>query len=228
MRAPAGQSVASADLLSPGVAGRARPRRPGFAPVTCPWSAKEGQPSRSRGRGRGTSPRQPMNSQRRAGSGLPDTHARQGRDQSPAFGYVIRRTWITSSRRLVIRSTSPASAASSGSSARRVVLSGPTRTSQSSNSARSPAPAWPAKVISYICDCTRHFLQSGRFAVWSIRALSLPGGWDRQHPPLGAGKEIQQASPPATRSARSPTRRRKPHLDSLSTGPGPAALFIAL
>ena len=85
----------------------------------------------------------------------------------------------------MIRSTSPARAASSGSSARRVVLSGPTRTSQSSNSALSPAPAWPAKVISYICDCTRTLL-----AVWLIRALSLPGGWDRQHPPLGAGKRF--------------------------------------
>jgi len=59
----------------------------------------------------------------------------------PFGGGATRCMSITLSPRPVIRSTSPDRAAWSGSSARRVVVPGPTMTSQSSNSARSVEPA---------------------------------------------------------------------------------------
>ncbi len=62
------------------------------------------------------------------------------RPQSSGGG-ATRCMSITLSPRPVIRSTSPVRAAWSGSSARRVVVPGPTVTSQSSNSARSVEPA---------------------------------------------------------------------------------------
>lgn len=72
-----------------------------------------------------------------------------------ADGGATRRRFTTSSRRPVIRCTSPERAAGSGSSVRRVVVPGPMVTSQSSNSARRTGPAWPVKVISYVRGCTR-------------------------------------------------------------------------
>ena len=69
-------------------------------------------------------------------------------------GGATRCRWISSSRRLAIRCRSPWRPPWSGSSARKVVVPGPTLISQSSNSARSKAPAWPAKVISYVRGCT--------------------------------------------------------------------------
>ena len=71
-----------------------------------------------------------------------------------ADGRVTRCTSMISSPRPTIRSTSPGRAAWSGSSARRVVVSGLVVTWQSSNCARSVRPAWPVKVISYVCDRT--------------------------------------------------------------------------
>src|SRR5215831_17656729 len=72
-----------------------------------------------------------------------------------ADGYVTRCTSMISRPRPTIRSTSPGRAAWSGNSARRVVASGLVVTWQSSNCARSLLPAWPLKVISYVCDRTR-------------------------------------------------------------------------
>jgi hypothetical protein len=71
-----------------------------------------------------------------------------------ADGCVTRCTSMISSPRPTIRSTSPGSAAGSGISARRVVVSGLVVTVQSSNCACSVLPAWPLKVISYVRDRT--------------------------------------------------------------------------
>ena len=59
-----------------------------------------------------------------------------------------------------------------GTSARRVVVAGPTRTSQSSNSARRVEPARPAKVISYVCSPTRNTPRSPP----TRHATPRPGG----------------------------------------------------
>ena len=65
-----------------------------------------------------------------------------------ADGGVRSSTRLISSPSPAIRCTSPERAAWSGSSARRVVVSGPVVTLQSSNCARSVLSAWPVKVIS--------------------------------------------------------------------------------
>ena len=60
----------------------------------------------------------------------------------------------------------------SGSSAWRVVVSGPVVTSQSSNCAHSVLPAWPKMVISYVRDRTGITPPSW----WLTLAASVPGG----------------------------------------------------
>ena len=81
-------------------------------------------------------------------------------------------TWVTSSPRPAMRCMSPERAATSGSSARRVVVSGPAVTLQSSNCAHSVLSAWPIKVISYPRDGTRIIPHSW----WLTLAVSVPGG----------------------------------------------------
>ena len=87
---------------------------------------------------------------------------------------------ITSSPSPVIRARSWLSAGGSGSSARKVVVSGSVVIWQSSNAAASMGPAHPAKVISYVLA----------HQMWS-RAAALPP-WqpsaatsDRYHPAGG-------------------------------------------
>ena len=74
------------------------------------------------------------------------------------------------------------------------LLSEPTVISQSSDSARSVMPAWPARVISYVC---------GRIKIMPCRvqvqvAASVPGGrMPRHHPPQGeAGRGAWPALEP--------------------------------
>ena len=113
---------------------------------------------------------------------------------------ATRRRFTTSSRRPVIRCTSPERAAGSGSRARRVVVPGPMVTSQSSNSARRTGPAWPVKVISYVLGCTRITPRNQQHHVRS--ACQAPGpasspvdGW--------SGTLVPKASDRAARSIRS-------------------------
>jgi hypothetical protein len=84
---------------------------------------------------------------------------RRSRTRYPVLGHgpdtgVTRCTSMMTSPRPTIRCTSPERAAWSGSSARRIVVSGPVVTLHSSNCARSVLPAWPLKVISYVCGRT--------------------------------------------------------------------------
>ena len=87
-----------------------------------------------------------------------------------ADGCVTRCTLMISRPRPTIRSTSSGRAAWSGSSARRVVVSGVVVTWQSSNCARSVLPAWPLKVISYVCDRTGNMPRSW----WLTLAVRVP------------------------------------------------------
>ena len=64
-------------------------------------------------------------------------------------------------------------AAWSGSSARRVVLSGLRVIWQSSNSARTVVPAWPVKAISYVRDRT-WIVTFGELVVSAAR---VPAHW---------------------------------------------------
>ena len=118
---------------------------------------------------RRSSPRLP--SSRRSSCRCRDHH-RSGRDATSC-------TWTTSSRRAAIRCMSPAKAAGSGSSARRVVVAWPTVTSQSSNSARNTGSARPTKVISYMCDLTKSPLG----LLVRVRPASSAGrGWSSSFP----------------------------------------------
>src|SRR5262249_43864054 len=73
----------------------------------------------------------------------------------------------------------PERAAWSGRSARRVVVSRPVVTWQSSNCARSVLSAWPLKVISYVCGPTGITPRSR----WLTLAASVRGGiGPRRHP----------------------------------------------
>jgi hypothetical protein len=83
---------------------------------------------------------------------------------------VTRCTLMISRPRPTIRSTSSGRAAWSGSSARRVVVSGVVVTWQSSNCARSVLPAGPLKVISYVCDRTGNMPRSW----WLTLAVRVP------------------------------------------------------
>jgi hypothetical protein len=69
-----------------------------------------------------------------------------------ADGTATERNSISLSPRSIIRSRTPQRAARSGSPTRSVVVSCPTLTSHSSNSALTTEPARPSKVISYTCD----------------------------------------------------------------------------
>ncbi len=118
----------------------------------------------------------PATSSHRGGLTLLAAWASGVRLRHPVIGHgpdpgVTRCTSVTTSPSPTIRCTSPERAAWSGSSARRVVVSGPVVTLQSSNCARSVLPAWPLKVTSYVCGRTGITPRSW----WLTLAVRVPG-----------------------------------------------------